>query len=263
MGRRKKQEGICCLCGVEGPLSFEHVPPRTAFNGRRVVSFKGMDTVKLGPGESIRGSGRIQQRGAGGHTLCPRCNNETGGWYAGHFVEWCYQAAHILERSGGRPSLIYFYHIYPLRILKQITAMFCSVAGPELAEKHSGLRRFLLNKQARCLPRHLRFFVYFNTKGKARFAGVTGMMNLESRRMTMLTEISFPPLGYVLTIDSEPPDDRLVEITHFSRFGYLEYHFWGAHLPVLETHLMYPGDYRSRGEIEKQAEASRKYMESD
>jgi hypothetical protein len=29
--------GVCHLCGVFGPLTFEHVPPRAAFNDRGVL----------------------------------------------------------------------------------------------------------------------------------------------------------------------------------------------------------------------------------
>jgi hypothetical protein len=28
--------GQCCICGVEGELSFEHVPPRAAYNDQRI-----------------------------------------------------------------------------------------------------------------------------------------------------------------------------------------------------------------------------------
>ena len=28
----KKKNGICCICGKEGKLTFEHIPPHAAFN---------------------------------------------------------------------------------------------------------------------------------------------------------------------------------------------------------------------------------------
>ena len=28
----KKVHGICCICGQETELTFEHIPPRAAFN---------------------------------------------------------------------------------------------------------------------------------------------------------------------------------------------------------------------------------------
>jgi hypothetical protein len=32
--------------------------------------------------------GKINQRGSGKHTLCHRCNNDTGGWYGRAYVEF-------------------------------------------------------------------------------------------------------------------------------------------------------------------------------
>ena len=37
MARRKHVVGICHLCGENTKLSFEHVPPKAAFNSRPVV----------------------------------------------------------------------------------------------------------------------------------------------------------------------------------------------------------------------------------
>src|SRR5437667_12057859 len=76
--------GPCCLCGVTGPLSFEHVPPQSAFN---------KDTVLLAEVKRMLGRDwwperhnletTPQERGAGRYTLCEPCNTRTGGWYAG------------------------------------------------------------------------------------------------------------------------------------------------------------------------------------
>ena len=49
--------------------------------------------------------GKISQRGAGGYTLCERCNSDTGAWYGAAFVSWACEAAEILMFTGGQPSL--------------------------------------------------------------------------------------------------------------------------------------------------------------
>lgn len=64
---RKKVEGTCLICGTYGKLSFEHVPPKSAFNNREVVKV-GLDkAITVGPYDKIKG--RIEQRGAGDYTL--------------------------------------------------------------------------------------------------------------------------------------------------------------------------------------------------
>jgi len=56
-------------------------------------------------------------------------------------------------------------------------------------------------------------------------------------------------------LGSPPPDNRLVEITHFSSFDYWDFVELEVKLPVLPTHLIYPGDYRPKDEIYRQAGA--------
>ena len=66
-------------------------------------------------------------------------------------------------------------------------------------------------------------------------------------------DLSFPPFGYLLTINSTPPDPQLFEISHFARFEYQEFAVMELRLPTLETHLMNPGDYRTKPEIYRDA----------
>lgn len=72
----RERRGKCYICGRIGKLSFEHIPPRKAFNERPVIKAQFEELVGLGPDEPI--TGQIQQRGRGEYTLCPRCNNNTG-----------------------------------------------------------------------------------------------------------------------------------------------------------------------------------------
>ena len=87
-----------------------------AFNDRPVVRFAGDVLLKHGLGVE-RKNGTVDQRGAGAYTLCARCNNNTGSWYAPRFVEWCYERMEILLRSRGRPTLIYLNYLFPFAIL--------------------------------------------------------------------------------------------------------------------------------------------------
>ena len=89
--------GDCHICGTNGKLTFEHVPPRAAFNKWRVRRIPGSDLI--GADLDSPSGGEICQRGAGGYTLCGQCNNETGGWYGDAFVDWTYQAMRILSFS--------------------------------------------------------------------------------------------------------------------------------------------------------------------
>jgi len=194
--------------------------------------------------------GRPKQRGAGAYTLCPRCNNNTGSWYGPAFVEWCHDGMTILRRSEGRPSLIYMRYAYPLRIIKQIAVMFFSVNGPEFRKSHPELVRFVLDRRRKYLDPKYRFFTYYSSGGTIRHMGATGSANVQTGSFRVMCEITFPPYGYLLLLTGDSPDERLFEITHFSRYGYYDFDILYLNLPVLPSNTIYPGDYRTLKQVE-------------
>ena len=255
---RKKVIGKCHLCGNYGELSFEHIPPRKAFNEKPVIRVSLEQVIGLGPDMQLKGP--LQQRGAGDYTLCGKCNSDTGSWYGNAFIDWCYQGFDILMKSNGKPTLIYLFHLFPQRILKQIIAMFASVCSEDFGDCNPELVRFVLNRERKYLSPKYRFFVYYNIVGKFRSAGISASVNINTQKITTLSEVNYPPYGYVFTIDSDPPDQRLIEITHFSHYGYNEYAFRALRFPVLPTHYYLPGDYRTKEEIYKNGVKSEKAM---
>ncbi len=251
---KKKIQGRCQICGVSGDLSFEHVPPKAAFNSKPVIRVNFETAMSLGPDEIAKGP--IEQRGMGVHSLCVKCNNNTGSWYGGNFVNWCYQGMEILERSNGNPTLIYLNYIFPLRILKQVATMFFSVNMDGFQAANPELVRFVLNKESKYLPPKYRFFVYYNVEGRFRSVGIIAALKFDGKAETsVFSEITYPPFGYVMTLDSNPPDNRLVEITHFSRYGYDDFLVSELKLPTLPAHTAVPGDYRTKDEVYRDATA--------
>lgn len=244
---RPTPEGICHLCGEYGPLSFEHVPPAAAFNDRPVVRVSFEAIRELDPEDVAPGP--IEQRGSGGYTLCRGCNNFTGKYYGTAFTSWCEQGMRVLLASRGDPRLTYPYHLLPLKVLKQLVTMFMSVNAPGFQSAHPELVHFVLDRQARFLSPRYRFFVYFAGGGRNRFFGLSIASNFQSGRMTALSEIAFPPFGYVMTIESEPPDPRLCEITHFARYTITDFKDVPLAIRHLPTAGIMPGDYRPIEEV--------------
>lgn len=255
MARRKSKTGQCWLCGSVGKLSFEHVPPESAFNDRKVF----YDTVaNLLKNRRVK----ISQRGVGDHTLCELCNNNTGSWYGSAFVEFCIRGVEVLCQADGCPTLYYEYKTYPLRVIKQILTMFFSTNnGPEWRKSCPELEKFVLDRWERYLPPKYRIFIYYNIEGSLlKHTGIQRKAEFDpewiaSPTISKISEIVHPPFGYVMTIDSDKPDDRLFEISTFGECLYDECKHVYLKIPVLPIYTIYAGHYPSRKDIE---EAERK-----
>ena len=259
MGRRKRSKrGKCHICGLTTDLTFEHVPPRAAFNDRPVVLTNFEKAMEWSPGQELRGP--IQQKGAGAYTLCARCNNNTGSWYGPQFVEWTYRGLEILIDSRGTPSLFHLHYVFPLAVIKQIVTMFFSVNSEVFGDKHPDLVRFVLDREARRLPHWCRVFAYLNTSPRLRNQSVAARGSFTSSQFVTFSEIAFPPFGYVMTFDSGPPDDRLTEITHFGEYGYGEFDVIDLRIPHLPIATSLPGDYRTEEEVQKTVEETEREM---
>jgi len=260
----KNKKGTCHLCGSYGKLSFEHLPPKKAFNNCSIEHYNYFMGITQG-----NYNNQISQRGLGGYTLCERCNNNTGSWYGGAFIEWARQSMNILEYTENQPSLYYRFRIFPGRVIKQIACMMFSVNTNEFRCHHQDLVKFVLNRDEYYLNPDIKFFAFYNAEGFRMSGGMVkvktnnfNMDNLEGfgesidRMRTKiethhaLSELGFPPLGYVLTFDSEPPHPRLVDISYFAKYRYDDLCSIELRLPVLPVDSPYPTDYRSRQEME-------------
>jgi hypothetical protein len=240
--------GLCHICGTHTELTFEHVPPRAAFNSRPITNTpfqKLLEASDLDDPDIYKG--KQSQKGAGAHTLCRSCNNNSGAWYGDAFVHWSYQGLEMLGRAQIAPSLAYIFQIFPLRVIKQILCMFFSANPPGSLIDREELVRFVLNRQWKYLNPRVGVYAALSDSPRARQAGVSGLATIgSSANVRVYSEIAFPPLTYVLTLDSDPPDPRLVDISFFSHFSYNDWKDVTLRLPILPVYSMFPGDYRSR-----------------
>lgn len=256
MGRRK-HSGNCRICGRDGPLSFEHIPPEAAFNDKAVVRTT-IEELERADLDHARIRGKIQQRGRGAYTLCSWCNSVTGHWYGTAFVHWASQALRVMHLRLDSPEIYLPFFIFPLRVIKQILCMFASQADGLAYRSRPSLRRFLLDPNNREFDLDIRIFMYLNVGRLFRSMGMTVLGDLQHHTRSLLTETSFPPFGYVLTIRSPPPDKRLVEITHFTSYRYNDWKDLWLRIPFLPVNTWVPGDYRTLEQVQRDVESNRK-----
>lgn len=250
--------GVCHICGTNGPLTFEHVPPQSAFNespllmakGEQLFSGRGYDKLRL----------EKQRKGAGAYTLCARCNNNTGSWYGADYVSWAKQSTELLDRAKGAPTLLYPLSIFPLRVVKQIVTMFFSVNSPEFRTRVPYLEGFVLDKYRRHLPTEVRILVGYALRGATRNSGVSGLLAMDegTQQAFAISEIAFFPFVFVMALESPSPDPRLTDISAFAQCGYNERRIVDLRLSVLPVNTPYPSDYRTTEHVSAAAsEAAR------
>ena len=270
---RKKVLGNCRICGIHAKLTFEHVPPRAAFNDCPAVGKHILELINKDPDNYFNGKQHTSQRGAGAYTLCQKCNNDTGAWYGTAFANFAHQSLDILKDTKGQPSLYYPFRIYPLRVIKQIITMFFSVNDNLFRGNHPDLVKFVLSKYENHLNPDFRILVYFNSSPRGRYIGgvsiakmspdeinMDTMENLQRKiesehtKSRLLSEIAFPPLGYVMSFNSEQLDKQLCDLSFFTNYRYDDCTSIPLKLPVFPVHTWYPGDYRSKEQVQRDFE---------
>ena len=248
--------GLCHLCGSFGPLTFEHVPPSAAFNDHRVLE---TDIHKLIGSDLLadlkKPTGKYNQRGSGKFTLCRRCNNDTGGWYGGAYVEFVHGIFPLCQTVQPHQFVELRCAIKPLNVFKQMLVMFCSASPPSFAQKHPSLVSYLLNRESVDCDdlRHLHLFMslYDVKNSKAtRQAGITGRIELGNPKAHIYSEISFPPFNLVMSLSGTNPEDRLFDISWFAQFPFNERREVKLRLHNLAVNSYFPSDYRTFDELE-------------
>ena len=194
-------------------------------------------------------SGPQDQRGSGAYVLCESCNTKTGSWYGNSYVRWAKQAMELLPLIQNHQSLSFRAFICPLNILKEIVCMMCSVNSPEFSENYQWVRRFVLNRHSREWDPRFRIYMNFNITTHLRLAGSQGI--LKESTIHIISEVVHPPFTYVMTHDSPPPSDELVDITFFRHSLYDEMREFWFRLPVVNSYTCLPADYRSKEDVRR------------
>ena len=264
MGKKVKK-GVCKICGISGEVSYEHVPPKSAFNNnkdfytarvhplfekRNATTFEELTKID-------KSKVKKEQGGVGFYSLCKICNNNTGGWYGRSYVDWVKQSAkyfdHLRENNHTSDFNV---KLFPLRVIKQIVSMFISINYVGFIKDYPALKSFILQKRNNVFDNRIRVFVYYNLEGSLRYEPNLTLYNIQTSNALYLSEITFPPLGYVMVMNEGEVDNRLLEITRFVNFNYDDEIELNQQMNIMPTHLRVVGDYRTKDEIQKSLDSS-------
>jgi hypothetical protein len=255
--------GTCRLCIQERELTFEHIPPRSAFNNARVQ----LQVLGILEGEGLIATpGAFQQRGAGGYYLCGPCNHLLGRSYVPayqEFVGLCARglfeagaSANLNENNGyntfrlrmesGEDPLV----LYPSRIVKQALAMLLCVASPGFAESRQDLRDLITNRDAVGLPDDMRVGFCFFLGDQARSGGPWGQINTSDGTSLVAIEVAFPPMAWLLALSGTDLPIEIGDATPWADLPY-DHEFTGLEIDTLVgfANTQLPGDYRTAAQI--------------
>ncbi|MFA6165419.1 MAG: hypothetical protein WC700_02305 [Gemmatimonadaceae bacterium] len=142
---------------------------------------------------------------------------------------------------------------YPLRIAKQVVTTMIAASSGDLLTRRPDLQSFVLNREEVAKPGQMRLTGYLCPSRNGRTTGVAVAMKTGAEPHVLI-EFALQPFGYVLTLAGEPYDPRPVDIGWFTTCGYSEERIIDLpEIPVLPTHEPFPGDYRTKDEIRRDA----------
>ncbi len=261
----KMQVGKCRVCGRIRELSREHVPPQAAFNKGLRRLYVGEQVLRNNslPWKLDELKPTTYQNGIKFPTLCVQCNGDTANWYVKQFAYFITEARNsaiiAAEKkllSPGASVPLCFREIHPLEVLKEVVTMFASVNHPDFFDRNSRLRDFVLNPLLMGLPAESYRIGAYIAEGKiSKYNGVQSIFHLSTGSARTVSELTAPPLGFVLELN---PD-------YSTHFPYWDITFFASsfhpgqaanisiNVPVIENNTPFPLDHRSRLDVSLQA----------
>ena len=266
---KKKVYGTCAICGQHRKLTFEHFPPKGAFNSDKIKHYP-VDEIlqaKIMPWEleKVKYKG-ITQQGLGSHITCEKCNSNLGSWYADEYVNFAHIVASVLTnlKDEIKPADPHIYikdaKIKPLNFFKQVVALFVYLHGDKNGEFQKNAREFLLNKENKTFDfTKYRISMYFLEKGY-RATPCSGIGSFTDGGITMkfVSEFAFPPLGFVLEFNPGGKQTYGADISCLANYDYNVEGLIELSVPLRQINGVFPTDYRTRQEIIDCVETNKK-----
>ncbi len=246
------KQGICCICGKQSELSFEHTPPRKAFNFFRSQEFQALPLLTEG---KYFKKGKLKQKGVGNFSLCSSCNNITGHLYGAEYKKWTVTLSNNIKmrnlsdnRMFGKPKPIeiILQDVYPLRFFKQVIAIFCSRNGENFQRNQPDLKDYLLQKDSQNFPFHLSVYMYLTIEFILFNSGIVGL--LENGKNYVFSEFIHYPFGFCLFVGNvlKLP---ITDITYFNQYAYGEKNDIHIKIPIINRKIPRLVDYRTEYEV--------------
>lgn len=200
----------CHVCGSEGPLSFEHIPPKSMGNNHGVRNFRGIDIIKKAGAFDASSLDGVRftkmNRGSGVSTLCRNCNSYFGTHYVKVYADCIKElGARFLQQpptDGSRSVHLEGGNVNLLAFFKHAISNFCATTpfGTML-----DCKEFLLDRESSDFPSRYRLYM-FAVPDPDSLMVQTGWMTLFTRQGAYtLAHVALYPVGFTL-VDEDASD---------------------------------------------------------
>ena len=242
MNTKDSNIDLCAICGEKRVMTFEHIPPKSAFNNNPIFIQRHEHLIDRT--SYLYGKKSKLNNGFGIKSLCSSCNNNTGQWYANDYKNFAIQADNYFNSYDGvLSSHKVDFEIKPLNVIKQIMAMFFSVNhNSGVFEKD--VVEFMLNRYEKKLSSKYQVYMYFTYSPHKRLNGFQFIREASGENV-ICSEFNFQPFGFVLTSNSKPPNHFMANITKFTEFDFNQSVKLFIIAPYLDVKGTYNGTYNN------------------
>jgi hypothetical protein len=248
MKKKKTILGICRICKERKELTFEHIPPRSAFNKSSryftIDSTEYYQNFEQYNNNEMKPKSKLEQGGLGEYCLCEDCNGFLGSKYVREYKKFAEIAMSIIYNNEDDIKCYEFdiSDINLLKFLKQIIAIFVCTNQPVFTDSYPELIEFIRDPNNENLVKRYRVYMYLNNVGQIR----TGKLHFTNTHGA-ICDFAFPPFGFVLSIDNPKRIMEVSEITNFKHYNKLKSL---EKLPIIlnryPTHYPFPLDFREK-----------------
>ena len=216
-----KYFGRCRLCGQEKELTFEHVPPRAAFNNTPLRRYNGVEVLD-NPEDFKNHNLRSQKynRGSGGYYLCEKCNSFIGTNYTKSYVLIAKLIAYEIEKFLQSYTTGIKFLSNELewgRFFRQTMSMFVDIS--DACSYDDRLREYILKPNSMDFDSEKYMLLFyavndFRTQNKK----LIGNPRMETFHLKF-AEITAFPIGFLLLIDEDRHIHNKTSSINFSFIG--------------------------------------------
>ncbi len=261
MKNKNNHVEYCHICNNFGKLTYEHIPPKFAFNDKEAKVYTGDSFLQLMcdknryPWEHDGIKYKSLQKGLGDYTLCEKCNNITGELYGDEYKKWFYTILKLINDSADNYKksstvTIKLENVYPGRFIRQILSIICSTY-PGFTKKYPYIKDIILDKNyIYTKTPKFKIYMYLLKNPYNGYSGITGIL-LGNGICKLIDEIDLYPFGFYLCLSET--NENETDITKFINCGYNDIGEVELTMNIHEKNNIVPTDFRTKEEIINQS----------